>query len=128
MAHVHIPSRWRRTALAAAVAVIGSGAATTMFAEGYATAASATKVRLLPPSDIPPTLNDSKLFGIRNAIYNALRRKDLSGVNIEMVVNILATYWLAGRAGMAEAAKELNVEANFEGPVVSSATTHRASA
>jgi len=116
-------SRLTRAALAGAIAVVGSGAATAMIEGGSVAGASVSRVRLLPPSDIPPTMNDAKLFGIRNAIHNALRGRNVSAVNIEMVVNILATYWLAGKAGMTEAANELGVEANFEGPVVSSATT-----
>lgn len=71
---------------------------------------------LLSTSVHPPTFNDSKLFGLRNALSAALKGKSMSGVNTWMVVNILATYWVAGQKGDAQASKELGIPAHFEGP------------
>ena len=47
---------------------------------------------------------------------NALKGQSLKSVNTWMVVNILATYWVAGKDGNAAAAKELGIPAHFEGP------------
>ena len=71
---------------------------------------------LLSTSVHPPTFDDSKLFGLRNALVAALKGHSLSAVNTWMVVNILATYWVAGKQGDAQAAKELGIAAHYEGP------------
>jgi ribose transport system substrate-binding protein len=71
---------------------------------------------LIPSTLHPPTFQDAKLFGLRNALYNALKGKSLKGVDVWEVVNILATYWVAGKEGNAAAAKELGVAAHYEGP------------
>jgi ribose transport system substrate-binding protein len=72
--------------------------------------------QLLASTVHPPTFNDSKLFGLRDALYNAMKGKDLSKVDTWEVVNILATYWVAGKEGDAQAAKELGIAAHYEGP------------
>lgn len=77
---------------------------------------SASATQLLATTVHPPTFNDTKLFGLRDSLYNAMKGKDLSKVNTWMVVNILATYWVAGKQGDAEAAKELGIAAHYEGP------------
>ncbi len=110
-------ARSATVAMAAAVAsglAIAGGVATT----GTAGAASghAAAAALLSPSVKPPTFDDSKLFAIRDALHKALQGKSVKGVNPWMVVNILATYWVAGKQGDAQAAKELGVPAHFEGP------------
>ncbi len=78
--------------------------------------AMAAPAQLLASTVHPPTFDDSKLFGLRDALYNALQGKNLSKVNTWMVVNILATYWVAGKEGDAQAAKELGIAAQYEGP------------
>ena len=95
------------------------GAATLLagVASGKPTAdAQRANAPLLPASVHPPTFDDSKLFGLRNALANALKGKDVSKVNTWMVVNILATYWVAGKQGDSQAAKELGIAARYEGP------------
>jgi ribose transport system substrate-binding protein len=94
----------------AAVSVAGSASAKS---ESVAHAASAS---LLSSSVHPPTFNDAKLFGLRNALAAAMKGKSMKGVNTWMVVNILATYWVAGEKGDAQAAKELGIAAHYEGP------------
>jgi ribose transport system substrate-binding protein len=78
---------------------------------------------MLSPSVHPPTFNDAKLFGIRDALSKAMKGKSLSGVNTWMVVNILATYWVAGKDGNAAAAKELGISSHYEGPSQGQLTT-----
>jgi ribose transport system substrate-binding protein len=111
-------NRTRRSAVAA-FAIAGSAAiAIGVASTGTAGAASArvATAPLLSTSVHPPTFDDTKLFGLRNALAAALKGKSVSGVNTWMVVNILATYWVAGQKGDAQAAKELGIAAHFEGP------------
>jgi ribose transport system substrate-binding protein len=77
---------------------------------------SSSSAAQLSTSVHPPTFDDSKLFGLRDALTSALKGKSLSAVNTWMVVNILATYWVAGKQGDAQAAKELGIPAHYEGP------------
>jgi ribose transport system substrate-binding protein len=107
-------------AVAGAVALAGGLAST-----GAASAVTAHKAnaKLLSTSVHPPTFNDSKLFGLRNALAAALKGKSVKKVDTWMVVNILATYWVAGKQGDAQAAKELGIAAHFEGPSQGQLTT-----
>ena len=109
--------RSRRARVAASLATVS--AAAVLVASGSAASAhqsARASASLLPTTVHPPTFNDSKLFGIRNALHNALKGQSLKSVNTWMVVNILATYWVAGKDGNAAAAKELGIPAHFEGP------------
>jgi ribose transport system substrate-binding protein len=109
--------RSRRARIAASVATVSTAAV--LIASGGSASAHQTaraSASLLPTTVHPPTFDDSKLFGIRNALYNAMKGKSLKSVNTWMVVNILATYWVAGKDGNAAAAKELGIPAHYEGP------------
>ena len=101
---------------AAVVAATGSSATAQTTAHAKASA-------LLSASVHPPTFDNTKLIGIRNALSKAMKGKSVSSVNTWMVVNILATYWVAGKQGNAAAAKELGVPAHFEGPSQGQLTT-----
>ena len=113
----------RKTALLALVGLFVVGILT-VSASGQKQTSSASSsggsmsstAQLLSSSVHPPTFNDTKLFGLRDALYNAMKGKNLSKVNTWMVVNILATYWVAGKNGDARAAKELGIAAHYEGP------------
>ncbi|HUY30024.1 MAG TPA: substrate-binding domain-containing protein [Acidimicrobiales bacterium] len=104
--------------LVAVVAAAGTLAASGVLGTAATQSAAAARPRaaLLPPTVHPPTFNDAKLFGLRNALYKALKGKNLNGVDTWMVVNILATYWVAGKQGDLKAAKELGIAPHFEGP------------
>lgn len=109
--------RSRRARVAASVATVS--AAAVLIASGSSASAHSTartSASLLPTTVHPPTFQDAKLFGIRNALYKAMKGKSLKSVNTWMVVNILATYWVAGKDGNAAAAKELGIAAHYEGP------------
>ena len=64
------------------------------------------------------------VVGSRNEIHMAITRlprsiyvgKDVSGVRVAMVINNPSAYWREGEAGMTNAAKELGVKADFQGP------------
>jgi ribose transport system substrate-binding protein len=111
-------ARARGTRIGVALVVAGAVAGTAVVeSTGTAGAASAhTATALLSASVHPPGFNNSKEIGLRNALVAALKGKSLSSVDTWMVVNILATYWVAGKQGDARAAKELGIAAHFEGP------------
>ena len=107
-------NRARSTRLAAAIALVGAMAAVSVFATTGTAGASSTA--LLSASVHPPGFDNTKEIGLRNALVAALKGKSLSSVNTWMVVNILATYWVAGKQGDARAAQELGISPHFEGP------------
>lgn len=116
--------RSRRARIAAGLATVSTAAV--LIASGGAASAHSTaraSAALLPATVHPPTFNDAKLFGIRNALSKAMKGKSLKKVDTWMVVNILATYWVAGKDGNAAAAKELGIPAHFEGPSQGQLTT-----
>jgi ribose transport system substrate-binding protein len=78
--------------------------------------AGAASTAPLAASVHPPGFDNTKEIGLRNALVTAMKGKSLSAVNTWMVVNILATYWVAGKQGDARAAQELGISAHFEGP------------
>ena len=117
--------QFRRTRVAACVAIFSTAAvvAATGSSASAQTTVHARGQALLSASVHPPTFDNTKLLGIRNALSKAMKGKSLSSVNTWMVVNILATYWVAGKDGNAAAAKELGIPAHFEGPSQGQLTT-----
>ncbi|MGC8626564.1 MAG: substrate-binding domain-containing protein [Acidimicrobiales bacterium] len=106
----------RRMVLAAAATAALVGASGLNMVTSAGAVPVPETVALIPPTLHPPTFQDAKLFGLRDALYNALKGKSMKGVDVWEVVNILATYWVAGKQGNAAAAKELGIPAHFEGP------------
>jgi ribose transport system substrate-binding protein len=62
------------------------------------------------------TFNDENLGRIATEIKKQVAGKDLATVRVAMVINNPSAYWREGEAGMANAAKELGVKADFQGP------------
>jgi ribose transport system substrate-binding protein len=62
------------------------------------------------------TFNDANLGKIAAEIKQQIAGKDVSGVRVAMVINNPSAYWREGEAGMTNAAKELGVKADFQGP------------
>ena len=114
--------RARSTRVAAAIALVGAMAAASVLAT-TGTAGAASSTAPLSASVHPPGFDNTKEIGLRNALIAALKGKSLSSVNTWMVVNILATYWVAGKQGDARAAQELGIPAHFEGPSQGQLTT-----
>ncbi len=113
----------KTSAMLTAVALAGSAAVLSGPGTAAAAPASHAQAALIPSSLHPPTFDDSKLFGLRNALHRAMQGKNMSGVDTWEVVNILATYWVAGKDGDAAAAHELGIAAHFEGPSQGQLTT-----
>ena len=105
----------RSKSLVIATSVLVAGATATA-AVAPAGASTLRHAALVPANLHPPTFQDARLFALRNALSHALKGKNLSGVNTWEVVNILATYWVAGKEGNAAAADELGIAKHFEGP------------
>ena len=114
---------WRPEVVACLAAVSAAALLATGSVASAHTMARAKGHALLSASVHPPTFDNTKLIGIRNALSKAMKGKSLSSVNTWMVVNILATYWVAGKDGNSAAAKELGVPAHFEGPSQGQLTT-----
>jgi ribose transport system substrate-binding protein len=112
----HIRGRHVRSTRAAMAVVLAGAMASTSLLVTAGSAGAASPAPPLSSSVHPPTFNDSALFGLRNALLAALKGHSMSGVDTWMVVNILATYWVAGQKGDARAAKELGIAAHYEGP------------
>jgi ribose transport system substrate-binding protein len=62
------------------------------------------------------TFNDANLARLDTALKAALRGRDLSRLNLAMVVNVADDYWNAGRAGFDKAIAELGVKGTFQAP------------
>lgn len=60
--------------------------------------------------------NDANLRKIADEIKTQLAGKDLSSLELSMVINNPSAFWREGEAGMKKAAEELNVKAQFQGP------------
>jgi ribose transport system substrate-binding protein len=56
--------------------------------------------------------NQSKLGQLDAALKKAMAGKDMSSVNIAMVVNVAADYWKAGQVGFQAGCKNLDIAAN----------------
>lgn len=58
------------------------------------------------------TFNQDKLTQLDAALKAAIAGKDLSSVNIAMVVNVAADYWNAGKVGFAKGCSDLGISAS----------------
>jgi ribose transport system substrate-binding protein len=74
-----------------------------------APAASASKAAVTLSGDI--TFNQDKLAQLDAALKQAISGKDLSKVNIAMVVNVAADYWKAGQVGFTKGCSDLGIAA-----------------
>jgi ribose transport system substrate-binding protein len=62
------------------------------------------------------TFNDANLARLDTALKSALRGRDLSGLDLAMVVNVADDYWNAGRIGFDKAIAELGAKGTFQAP------------
>jgi ribose transport system substrate-binding protein len=78
-------------------------------ANGSNTTPTATKGTVTLSGDI--TFNQDKLAQLDTALKQAMAGKDLSAVNIAMVVNVAADYWNAGKVGFTKGCSDLGIAA-----------------
>ena len=88
-----------------------SGAAGTASATVPANCLSKPTVKPDPTTD-PVGFNQVNLTGLDKSLKCALTGKDLSGVNIAMVVNVAADYWKAGQVGFTKGCADLGIAAS----------------
>jgi ribose transport system substrate-binding protein len=102
-------SRSRTVTIAACAAALLalSAAACSKTPGGGAPAAASTGAA--PALSGSVTFNQAKLAKLDAALKSALAGKDLSGVNIAMVVNVAADYWKAGQVGFQKGCADLKL-------------------
>lgn len=99
----------RITAACAAALLVATAAACSKNASG--SSPSSTGSTSAPPAALAGsiTFNQDNLAKLDAALKTALAGKDLSGVNIAMVVNVAADYWKAGQVGFQKGCSDLGL-------------------
>jgi ribose transport system substrate-binding protein len=87
------------TLAACAAALLALSATACSKTPGGSTPATGSSSGAQPALSGSVTFNQDNLAKLDSAIMSALNGKDLSGVNIAMVVNVAADYWKAGQVG-----------------------------
>ena len=102
-------SKSRTVAAASAAALLAlSAAACSKNATGTtSTSSSSTAAAVTLAGSV--TFNQANLAKLDAALKTALAGKDLSGVNIAMVVNVAADYWKAGQVGFVKGCSDLGI-------------------
>ncbi len=95
---------------ALAVLMLGSAACSKNASGSSAAAPTATKSAVTLSGSI--TFNQDKLAQLDAALKSAIAGKDLSSVNIAMVVNVAADYWNAGKVGFLKGCTDLGIASN----------------
>jgi ribose transport system substrate-binding protein len=100
-------------ALSAACSKSPSGSSSSSAPPASAPAASGASSSAAAPVALSGSLafNQDKLGQLDSAIKTALKGKDLSKVNIAMVVNVAADYWKAGQVGFQKGCADLGLPA-----------------
>ncbi|HJP76390.1 MAG TPA: substrate-binding domain-containing protein [Pseudonocardiaceae bacterium] len=91
--------RSRTITLAACAAMLVLSATACSKTPGGSAPATGTSTGSQPALSGSVTFNQDNLAKLDAALKSALAGKDLSGVNIAMVVNVAADYWKAGQVG-----------------------------
>jgi ribose transport system substrate-binding protein len=103
-------SKLRITAACAAALLVASAAACSKNASGPSAPAAGTSGASAPPALAGSvTFNQDNLAKLDAALKTALAGKDLSSVNIAMVVNVAADYWKAGQVGFQKGCSDLGL-------------------
>ena len=108
-------TRIRITAACAAALLVASAAACSKNASGgSSTPAVGTSSGGAAPAALAGsvTFNQDNLAKLDAALKSALAGKDLSGVNIAMVVNVAADYWKAGQVGFQKGCADLGLSSS----------------
>ncbi|HEY4452894.1 MAG TPA: hypothetical protein VGN81_01170, partial [Pseudonocardiaceae bacterium] len=100
-------SRSRTITMAACAATLLALSATACSKTPGGGAPAAGSTAAQPALSGSVTFNQDKLAKLDAALKAALAGKDLSGVNIAMVVNVAADYWKAGQVGFQKGCADL---------------------
>lgn len=101
--------RTKLVAVAAAVTLLALSSACSKNPDGSSGSAPAAST---PPLQGTVAFNQENLTKLDTALKSALAGKDLSGVNIAMVVNVAADYWKAGQVGFLKGCTDLGIAKN----------------
>jgi ribose transport system substrate-binding protein len=113
-------SKTRSVAAVSAAALLALTAACSKSATGGTTASSSTGAAVASsclssptsspnPATNPVGFNQANLASLDTSLKCALNGKDLSSVNIAMVVNVAAAYWKAGQTGFLKGCSDLGI-------------------
>ncbi len=104
--------------VAAATAIVATGCGSDSSSTSNTTTSPVTKAAPSTAAQLQGDVafNDDKLAELRDKIKASLQGKDLSQVNPAVVVNVTAAYWDAAKQGVANANKELGMNAKFQEP------------
>jgi ribose transport system substrate-binding protein len=102
-------SRSRTITIAACAATLLALSATACSKTPGGGAPAASSTGSQPALSGSVTFNQDKLAKLDAALKSALNGKDLSGVNIAMVVNVAADYWKAGQVGFQKGCADLGL-------------------
>lgn len=100
-------SKLRTIAAVSALALLALPAACSKSSTGSSSTPAATKSAVALQGSL--TFNQDKLAQLDAALKSALAGKDLSKVNIAMVVNVAADYWKAGQVGFQKGCADLGL-------------------
>ncbi|HEY2669799.1 MAG TPA: substrate-binding domain-containing protein [Rugosimonospora sp.] len=101
--------RTKLVAVAAAATLLVLSSACSKNPDGSSGSAPAAST---PPLQGTVAFNQENLTKLDTALKSALAGKDLSGVNIAMVVNVAADYWKAGQVGFLKGCTDLGIAKN----------------
>ena len=97
------------TLAACAAALLALSATACSKTPGGSTPAAGPSTGSQPALSGSVTFNQDNLAKLDSALTSALNGKDLSGVNIAMVVNVAADYWKAGQVGFEKGCAALKI-------------------
>ncbi|PYC79546.1 sugar ABC transporter substrate-binding protein [Streptomyces tateyamensis] len=115
-------NRGLRLAAIAAVAALAltatacskQGAGSSSSSSGSGSGSSGAAAAPVIQGDI--TFNDANLSKLDEALKGALQGKDLSKLDLAMVVNVSVDYWNAGKVGFNKGLADLGVQGTFQAP------------
>ncbi|MFD7902376.1 substrate-binding domain-containing protein [Kitasatospora sp. NPDC059747] len=111
--------RWSRASRVASAAVVVLALAvgcSKQGAGGSAAAGDSGASGAAPAIQGDITFNDDNLGRLDAALKAALQGKDLSKLDLAMVVNVAVDYWNAGKAGFTKGLADLGAKGTFQAP------------
>jgi ribose transport system substrate-binding protein len=97
----------KKLAMSSAAVLIALTAVSCSKSPGTTTAAATPAGAITLQGSV--SFNQASLAKLDAALKSALTGKDLSGVNIAMVVNVAADYWKAGQVGFLKGCSDLGL-------------------
>ncbi|MER7581177.1 substrate-binding domain-containing protein [Kitasatospora sp. NPDC097691] len=110
--------RWSRASrvACAAVVVVALAAGCSKQGAGDSGTPAGGSAATAPAIQGDITFNDDSLGRLDAALKAALQGKDLSKLDLAMVVNVAVDYWNAGKAGFTKGLADLGVKGTFQAP------------